>query len=219
MRQVVVDVFPSFNLAFEGRTPFMYLDVKGLVTTGVGDLVDPVSEAVKLPWQVDGRDATPSEIADAWTKVKGSTSLEQAGGGKFASLTTLRLTEDAIDALMRQKMGEIEAVFRQRFVGWDQRCADAQLGAMSMAWADGAYGVAQRFPKFDQAFILGHFAMYDEITGKLVPGCCASECHLDTTNNHGLVPRNAANQSLFEAAQRVLDDDLDPDVLHYKDLS
>jgi hypothetical protein len=221
IRQAVLDVFPSFNLQFEGRVPWMYLDVKGLVTTGVGDLIDPMFVAMQLPWQVelsqgDWRPATDAEIGDAWTKVKSSTYLEQAGGGKFASLTNLRLTEEAIDELMRQKMAEIEVVFAKRFPTWSGECADAQLGVMSMAWADGAYGVANKFPKFDAAFIDGDFASYDA-NGKLLPGCCALECHLDTTNNPGLIPRNSANQELFEAAERVVLQGLDPTLLHYKD--
>ena len=45
MRPSVFAAFPGFITRFEGRLPFMYLDTKGLVTTGVGNLIDPLVPA------------------------------------------------------------------------------------------------------------------------------------------------------------------------------
>ena len=66
--------FPAFSAKFEGRVSYMYLDVKGLVTVGVGNLVDPVSVAQALPFRfknkpgigAPGSPATPDQIAAEW---------------------------------------------------------------------------------------------------------------------------------------------------------
>ena len=46
MNDSVLTTFPSFTQQFEGRIPFMYVDVKRLVTTAVGNLIDPLSTAL-----------------------------------------------------------------------------------------------------------------------------------------------------------------------------
>src|SRR5580704_1499007 len=50
MYSSVRDIFPNFSKQFEGRVGWMYLDVKGLVTIGVGNLIDPLPAAVGLPF-------------------------------------------------------------------------------------------------------------------------------------------------------------------------
>ena len=40
--------FLSFTTRLEGRVPYMYLDIKGLVTIGVGNLIDPVDLALQV---------------------------------------------------------------------------------------------------------------------------------------------------------------------------
>ena len=49
MRESVRRGFIGFSAPFEGRLHYMYLDVKGLVTTGVGNLIDSVGAAQALP--------------------------------------------------------------------------------------------------------------------------------------------------------------------------
>lgn len=65
MYQSVRDYFNTFQTKFEGYLPFMYLDVKNLVTTGMGNLIDPIGAASSLPWvhKSDGSPASPEEIA------------------------------------------------------------------------------------------------------------------------------------------------------------
>lgn len=50
VRQAVLDVWNDFNRPLEGRVPYMYLDVKGLVTTGLGNLIDSTADAEQLAW-------------------------------------------------------------------------------------------------------------------------------------------------------------------------
>ncbi len=66
-------------------------------------------------------------------------------------------------------------------------------------------------PKFDAALLTEDFCRYAPGSSAPMAGCCAAECHLDTTGNPPLVTRNARNVALFVAAQRVVDSGEDPD--------
>jgi GH24 family phage-related lysozyme (muramidase) len=193
MRAFALAAFPEFSARFEGRVPFLYLDVEGLVTCGVGNLVDPISACLPLPWQIDGRPATQQEIGDQWTRVKGAIQLEKRGGGAFLSVTTMRLTDDAIDDLVRTRAAQMNAVLVQRFPAFEDFPADAQLALMSLAWA---CGPDFRFPKLVVAVLAGDWST------------CATECQMNVAGNPGLVPRNAANAALFRAASTSADPEL-----------
>jgi GH24 family phage-related lysozyme (muramidase) len=41
----------TFITGHEGNVAHMYLDTKGLVTIGIGNLIDPISLALTLPFQ------------------------------------------------------------------------------------------------------------------------------------------------------------------------
>ena len=204
MHQSVRDAFVSFQTQFEGRVKHMYLDIKGLVTTGIGNLIDPLTDGVvSLPWVQRGTTtrASEAEIRADWAAVKA------AGAGKVASayapLTKLELTDEAIDQLVLAKAEANEAFIRKtpEFASYDTWPADAQLGLMSMAWAQGASFA--KWPNFRAAVAAGDWAR------------AAEECRLDETGNPGLKPRNEANRNLFSNAKRVVDEGLDPAVLLY----
>src|SRR4051812_44089684 len=140
------------NEPLEGILPFMYLDVRRLVTTGMGNLIDSHQAAAALAW-LDKHDAPASfnTVADEWDTVKGRTDLAPLGGGAFAPpVTSLHIERDEIDRVVTAKLAENEATLTARpefgdFADWP---ADAQFGLLSMAWA---LGPNFRFPKFQAA--------------------------------------------------------------------
>ncbi len=81
----VQSYFRIFSAPLEGCVPYMYLDVLGLVTVGVGNLVDPITLAQALPLRfknrpgiaAPGSPATPDQIAAEW-----QTSQEQSGSSE-----------------------------------------------------------------------------------------------------------------------------------------
>lgn len=222
MRAVVRAAFPAFNKPFEGRLPFMYLDVKGLVTTGVGNLIDPMADALGLPWRhkLDGLPATRAEIVADWNTVKAAQALRRLGGGHFAQLTKLYLDEDAIDALVLRRLDANEAGLRKGYPGWDSFPAPAQLAIHSMAWGLGTGrlvpGSTFLFPHFRAAANSENWA-----TCAGPPGCadtdpsCRGEAWIEGNGlpgpnpaNPGLHPRNLANRELFFQAAAGADPDL-----------
>jgi GH24 family phage-related lysozyme (muramidase) len=196
MRASVLAAFPSFTDSLEGWVIWPYLDVKGLATVGRGDLVDPFSPFSRVPWQLDGRPATDGEIVTAWSALKSSPPARIAA--YYANVTALRLTKEQIDELSLGRLSEMETVLRSRFAEWDSLPADAQLAVVSMSWA---CGPAFRFPKLEAALRAEDFAT------------CAAECAISEVGNAGIAPRNQRNRALFLAAQAVMDQGGDPELL------
>lgn len=191
----VLAVFPSWSRTFEGRLAFPYLDVRGLVTTGVGNLIDPAPIAFTLPWlRPDGSRASLDDVKDAWNAVKARTDLAPHGGAAFAKVpaeagvTPIHLSETAIDDLVRAKLLDNENVLRGRFPAWESWPGAAQLAALSIAWAAGPHF---NFPKMAAALNARDFAR------------AAGESHLNEEANPGLHGRNVANEALLLGAARV----------------
>ena len=195
MYPAVRSAFPDFTRQFEGAIPFMYLDVKGFVTTGIGNLIDPVDAALKLPWRSKKTKAPASqkEIRDEWTTVKGRTDLENTlavKGSAWDKLTTLELTDADIASLVDGKLSDNEAALKKYFPDFDKWPADAQLATLSMAWAMGPDFVPT-FPSFKKAALAQDWDKAGE------------QCHISEAGNPGVAPRNRADKLLFSNAARV----------------
>lgn len=200
--------FLPFTTRFEGRVSYMYLDIDGWVTIGIGNLIDPVDLALSLPFvhKTDLAAATQDEIQADWQAVKSRKDLATARDylQQYDALTKLKLTDDNINQLVFAKLDSNVATLKNtaEFANLETWPADAQLGLFSMAWAAGpAFGAG--FPKFRAAC-----AAKDWNTA-------ATESHIDDTNNPGLTPRNEANHILFSNAAQVVQQNLDFSVLQY----
>src|SRR5690242_16965006 len=99
MWQSVEDAFFDFTTPLEGRVHFMYLDIKSLVSTGIGNLLDngpsPLPDIFTVTWfhKDTGAIASNADIQAEYTLVKNS-------GTAFATLpqkeaiTTWRISDD-----------------------------------------------------------------------------------------------------------------------------
>ena len=202
MHSSVADRFVEFTSPLEGVVPSLYVDVNGAksppvpcVTTAIGCLVDPVESALALPWILpDGSRASAEEISRQWHVVKADAArLSKLHWRSAAALTTIRLTDEGVLDLVRQRLLENEKVLRGYFPNWEAFPADAQLACCSMAWAVGA-----GFPR-----IFGNFR--DAANRQDWSGAQAA-CAIRTDGNPGIVPRNAQKRlclanALAEGAQ------------------
>lgn len=186
-----------FQTRYEGRLAFMYLDQLGLVTTGIGNKVDPVQDALLLPWRSNGALASPGQITAEWNHVKSLQSMRQQGGGAFERETVLRLLDPDIDALFSRTIAAEWNVILAAYPVADAWPASAQLATLSMTWAMGAGrivpGAAFEYPRWRAAALAQDWAE------------CSRQC---TMQGVGIQARNAENVFLFEACAT-----LDPDVL------
>lgn len=202
MRASVRERFVWFTSRYEGVVPWMYLDVKGLVTTAIGNLIDPIQYALALPFvRADGSPASKDEIAAEWSRVKSHPTAAMQGHRVLKDVTSLRLTEDGIAKVVGAKLDQNWTHLRGRFPEIAEWPADAQLATLSMAWA---CGPAFRFPMLEASLRSQNFAM------------AAIECKMSTTGNPGIVPRNVANKILYRNAHVVKQFDVyDPETLYY----
>lgn len=201
MHPMVRQVFRRFNEPMEGVVPFMYLDIKGLVTVGVGNLVDPVNYATSLPfqWKVkagvpkSGQKASAAEISEEWNRLKADKTLAQKGHRACKAITNLELTDAAINNLIATRLESNEKILKKyaAFQNFDKWPADAQLALHSMSWAMGAGGPAK-------------FATLCTACKKLDFATAADNCKMKEAGNPGIVPRNRANKQLFLNAAAVM---------------
>lgn len=188
MHRSVVEAWHAFSEPFEGRVHWLYADVKGLITAGVGNLADPVSLAQAMPWVVNGVPVDKAEIARQWHAVKEHAAYLSKRHYKFAAnYTTMRLTDEGIDQFVARRLAISEVAIRKHFPGWDSFPADAQLGCLSMAWAVGD-GFPAIFKNFTRAANAGDWS-----------GALAA-CKIKESGNPGVVPRNRANRRCFANA-------------------
>jgi hypothetical protein len=218
MHQSVIEAWERFSTPLEGRVDAMYLDVKGLVTCAVGNLIDPIRLAEQLPWTLeDGTRADLAQVRADWHKLKDSAGFYAKMHWRYARAATLcRLTDAAIDDLVAQKRAEFfDHLKRHHFPALESFPADAQLGIMSMSWACGP-GFPKTFGNFKRAVLAGDWVG--------AAASCKIRDGLDTPqktdDNPGIVPRNKHNKFCFLNAARVLTNGIDDHhVLYWPELA
>jgi len=142
MHQSVQNALHDFLKQYEGKVNFMYLDVKGLVTVGIGHLIDPVHMALKLEFRTKGGNSPVSggEVQAEWQTVKSRTDLMQKGGAAFGAITRLELSDNGIKAMVKSSAAAIENYIKTNpsaqkyYSNFDNWPADAQLAFMGVAW-------------------------------------------------------------------------------------
>ncbi|HUQ90277.1 MAG TPA: hypothetical protein VM120_01270 [Bryobacteraceae bacterium] len=212
MQATVRSRFRGFNEPFEGVVPFMYQDILGFITVGVGNLIDPLSEAERLPFRfkskpgIDnpGQLASRPEIIAEWNRIKGDASLAKKGHKACEPITDLELDDAAINDLISERLDDNEAILKKQaaFQDFDSWPADAQLGLLSMAWAMGANA-------------LHAFRRFSAGCRRLDFKVAARECLIKEDGNPGVIPRNRANRTLFLNAAAVVASAGDRAVLHF----
>jgi hypothetical protein len=142
MHQSVIMALPDFLKQFEGKVNFMYLDVKGLVTIGIGNLIDPINMALKYEFSPKGGSgvASSGEVTAELQTVKARKDLINAGSSAFNNITRLQLSDRGIKSMVLDGAAAIEnyiktnASARTFYGNFDNWPADAQLGFMGVAW-------------------------------------------------------------------------------------
>jgi GH24 family phage-related lysozyme (muramidase) len=131
-------------LRWEGDIGHMYLDTKGYVTVGIGNMIPSAEAAKKLPF-IDtktGKPATPEQIEAAFAKVDGMP--EGMNASKYASATTLRLDKAAIRELATDRLrNEFLPSLRRLFPKFDSYPAAAQKALVDMVYNMGAGKLAK----------------------------------------------------------------------------
>lgn len=180
--------FVAFSSPLEGVIPWMYLDVKRLVTTAIGVLIDPLPLAVALPWRrSDGTRASPDEIRDDWQRVKGRPELAVQGAAAAGRVAQLRLSAADVEAVTLAKLDQMAAALVRDFPAFSSWPPDAQLATLSLVWAVGT-ALPSGWPRLTAAL---RAQDWDR---------AAVECLIRTDGNPGVAPRNHKNVALYRSA-------------------
>lgn len=135
----------------EGRIPHMYLDTKGKVTVGIGNMIPHIAAAQKLPFVDRGtkKRATAAEIKADFETVRKQPKGKLAK--KYEAMTKLILTEIEIDKLFNKRIAEFKTQIKHKFPDFEKYPLSVQFALMDMAFNLGTAGLVQKFPNFTKA--------------------------------------------------------------------
>lgn len=191
---------PTFLTDLEGRLECMYPDVKGLVTTAIGVLIEPVQEALNLPWRKKNAAmllATQDEITAEWNRMHGNMVVAEYGNHAKLAFATLVLMQSDLDDVVNHKLHQFEAVIQGRIPNFNWLPADAQLGILAgIAWGAGPWF---HWPLFLLA--VSHENFQEAVV----------QCYTRAFNEN----RNAANKILFQNSSIIAAEGLDRSTLYF----
>jgi len=204
--------FLTLTTNLEGYTPFMYLDIKGYVTTGIGNLIENTANGTpggayspfNMKWRrnSDNQLASHDEIAAEWEQIKARQDDKLKGGFYFKQFTTLHLDDAAIQDIVANVAAQFENTLKGRFADWANWPADAQCATMLVAWA---YGPG--FSDTSKGF-RGQIVTALKNDAFATAASCFPSSQLATN-------RNNACQLLYQNADVVEVNSLDPSLLYY----
>jgi GH24 family phage-related lysozyme (muramidase) len=135
---------------FEGTVPWMYLDTKGFVTVGVGELLASVDKAGTLAFvDPDGEPCAQEAILNEFNRVSALVPAKVAAF--YRSPTSPVLPHAAIDTLLMNHLNFFDGQLAARFGNYAGFPDPAKLGLLDMIYNLGQVGLFQHFPHFTAA--------------------------------------------------------------------
>jgi GH24 family phage-related lysozyme (muramidase) len=131
---------------FEGCIPWMYRDIAGNVTVGVGLMLSGSDAAQSLPFLTGFRAATPQEIAADFTRV--NTLPPGHASGFYKSPSSLELSQQTIDAKLSGVIKNFEIGLRARLPQYDAFPDGIKMALLDMIYNLGPEGLFKGFPHF-----------------------------------------------------------------------
>ena len=132
---------------FEGTVPWMYLDTRGFVTVGVGELLANTDKAETLSFvDPDGEPSTQDAILGEFNRVSSLVPAKVAAF--YRSATSPVLPHAAIDTLLMNHLNFFDGQLTARFQNYAIFPDPAKLGLLDMIYNLGQVGLFQHFPHF-----------------------------------------------------------------------
>lgn len=160
MRACVAAAFPGYTQGFESFMDKPYDDVKGIVTFLAGIAIWSLGQMLTYTWaKDDGTPASHDDVVACWnflTSPEGR-STDQQGGAHYAKLVHISATMETRQKAFEDTLARFESQLRQHLTNWDDAPANAQLAALSHAWAFGGLFPAT-WPSWTKCFLAGDYA-------------------------------------------------------------
>ena len=132
---------------FEGSVQWMYLDTKGLVTVGVGEMLPDTASAQLLAFvDSNGQPATQDAILADYDRVSALAPAHSPGFYRIP--TSLLLPPPAIDTLLMNHLNLFDGQLAGRFPAYASFPDPAKLGLLDMIYNLGAPKLFGTFPHF-----------------------------------------------------------------------
>jgi len=144
--EIKVLIVPS-----EGNISFMYLDTRGYVTVGIGNMLPSGSDAVELPFlnRTTQNKATSAEIAADFDAVSQQT--KGMAANYYRKYTNTDLSDVAINNLFRNRVYEFQQALAVAYPIYDSYPNSAQLALLDMAFNLGVGALKAKWPKLNAA--------------------------------------------------------------------
>jgi len=132
---------------FEGTVPWMYLDTRGFVTVGVGELLANAAKAETLAFvNPDGQPSTQDAIVDEFNRVSGLVPAKVAAF--YRSPASPVLPHALIDTLLMNHLNFFDGQLAGRLSNYASFPDPAKLALLDMIYNLGQVGLFQHFPHF-----------------------------------------------------------------------
>jgi GH24 family phage-related lysozyme (muramidase) len=132
---------------FEGTVPWMYLDTKGFVTVGVGEMLANAAKAQALAFvDLGGQPSTQDAILAEFNRV--SSLIPAKVAAFYRSSTSPVLSHAAIDTLLMNHLNFFDTQLSTRFAAYADFPDPAKLGLLDMIYNLGVTGLFKGFPHF-----------------------------------------------------------------------
>ena len=132
---------------FEGIVPWMYLDTRGYVTVGVGEMLANAARAQSLAFvDGNGQPSAPDAILSDYNRVSGLAPARVPGF--YRTGTSPILPHAAIDTLLLQHLTYFDGQLADQFQSYAAFPDPAKLGLLDMIYNLGVTGLFQGYPHF-----------------------------------------------------------------------
>jgi GH24 family phage-related lysozyme (muramidase) len=140
---------------FEDTVPHFYLDPRGLVTIGVGNMVPDAAAALRLPLRVQSSGDLAGESAVRADFVRVAAMAPGKVPAFYAEYESLVLSDADINALLMSRLVDFYTRLNTDFAGFATFPQSAQVGLLDMIYNAGDGTLMKRYPKFDAAVRAG----------------------------------------------------------------
>jgi GH24 family phage-related lysozyme (muramidase) len=132
---------------FEGAIAWMYLDTRGFVTVGVGEMLAAASRAQALPFlDISGNPVTPDAILAEYNRVVALPPAQPAGA--YRANTSPTLSAASVNSLLMTQVQYFDGQLSAKFANYAAFPDPAKLGLLDMIYNLGAHGLFVGYPTF-----------------------------------------------------------------------
>lgn len=176
---------------WEAAIGWMYLDIKGNVTAGLGIELPTLAEALNLSFQVDNSPATPDQIVADFNRVKAMPFGQKYAAGYYKEDSSPLLSPPDIVRIATGELVQMAQELQKAVPNFHTLPDPAKTALLDMEWNMGLRGL-EGFKHMLAA------AEEDPPDFTLAADDCTREAGVQS-----FAARNAWTRSLFEAASSV----------------